>query len=208
MKNAMLAFCALAADSRFLLVAAFLLSATPVLGQSTHSFNSGMNCHGIWNLPDTSTGTVSYTDTPGEDTDYQPGASSPSYTANGNGTATDNVTGLMWATSAPGSQKPWEAALTSCAVQMNGYAGYTDWRLPNVRELLSIVDYGKGTPPAISAAYFPGTKMAIIPYWTSTTDVTGAVPYNYAMVVYFYDGQAQNYLKTSNAFVRCVRGGL
>jgi hypothetical protein len=122
----------------------------------------------------------------------------------------DNRTGLMWVTNPltdagfKGTQT-WESALTSCTVTLNGmaYAGYTDWRLPNVRELMSIVDYGKASPPRISATAFPATLFN--DYWTSATN--GAATLN-KWYVDFSVGVVNNGLKTASIYVRCVRGGL
>jgi len=183
-------------------------AAGPALAQSTHSFNSGMACYGKYMLPDTST--RPYHGTAGDDADYQPVISSPSYTNNGDGTVTDNVTGLTWVRSPGSATYTWAAALSSCtattAGNMNyapGFAGKTDWRLPNVRELMSIVDYGVAAAPFISASSFPGTESNL--YWTSTTYY---VPYfNYAWIVFFNDGTVNNDFKTSPYYVRCVRGG-
>jgi hypothetical protein len=45
--------------------------------------------------------------------------------------------------------------------------GYTDWRMPTVEELQSIVDYGKPHPgPAINTSWFPNTPSNV--YWTAT----------------------------------------
>jgi len=208
MKNSIPDSCSPVIGSRFLLLAAFLLSSSPALGQSTHAFNSGMNCHDVWKLPDTSTGTVDYTEIPGEDTDYQPAASSPSYTNDYvNGTTTDNVTGLMWGGSSETDDYTWAAALSSCAVTMNispGYAHCMDWRLPNVRELMSIVDYGIVPRPTINTTAFPGT--AEYPYWTSTTYAYASGNTN-AWYVEFRDGYVGTDSKTICHYVRCVRGG-
>ncbi|MDD5593100.1 MAG: DUF1566 domain-containing protein, partial [Candidatus Omnitrophica bacterium] len=118
-------------------------------------------------FPDTGQ-TASYTDTFGEDHDYQPSASQPSYTDNGDGTITDNRTGLMWLKDASnynsGSSQTWENALSGC--ESFTYAGYSDWRLPNVRELMSIVNYGTYSP-AINTTYFSNTQSG--GYWSSTT---------------------------------------
>lgn len=139
----------------------------------------------------------------------------PSYTDNGDGTVTDNVTGLTWQKCSAGltndascsgttSLLTWPEALDYC----NGLslAGYDDWRLPNTKELHSIVDTSTGDP-AINTAYFPntpGTANDTSPlYWSSTTraDLTSN-----ALNVYFYNGQDElDYAKTSVRSARCVR---
>ncbi|MCX5793466.1 MAG: DUF1566 domain-containing protein, partial [Elusimicrobia bacterium] len=76
------------------------------------------------------------------------------------GTATssvtvDNRTGLMWVTNpvdAGISGGPdWEGQITLC--EGLSYAGFADWRLPNIKELQSIVDYSRQNP-AINTTYF------------------------------------------------------
>ena len=84
----------------------------------------------------------------GQDGEFQKGMTwpHPRFTEHGNGTVTDNVTALMWTKDAQqikGTQK-WSDALNSC--NHFDFAGYTDWRLPNVRELLSLIDYGEHDP--------------------------------------------------------------
>lgn len=154
-------------------------------------------------LPDTGQ-EQSYTATFGEDHDYQPITSQPSYTDNGNGTTTDNKTGLMWVKDGNsagcnnGGSLTWEAALNFC--EGLTYAGYSDWRLPNVRELESIVDAGQGNP-AINTAYFPNTQDW---YWTSTTYVPNA--FN-AWDVGFSYGSVGSGNEGDYRYVRCVRAG-
>jgi hypothetical protein len=72
---------------------------------------------------------------------------------NGDGTITDNATGLMWMQADSGEGMDWETAL-AYAQEMNeaNYLGYSDWRLPNVKELQSIVDYDYA-PDAQDEAY-------------------------------------------------------
>ncbi|MDO9514286.1 MAG: DUF1566 domain-containing protein, partial [Elusimicrobiota bacterium] len=153
-------------------------------------------------LPDTGQ-TTSYTATYGEDHDYQPAASQPSYTDNGDGTITDNRTGLMWLKDANnyngGGAQTWEDALRVC--EDFSYADYSDWRLPNVRELDSIIDCGASSP-AINTTYFLNTQSDC--YWTSTTYVPGTTD---AMVVHFVSGNVSHLLKTDAYYVRPVRGG-
>lgn len=79
-------------------------------------------------------------------------------------TVTDVVTGLRWqrATSAAKSNRAGAAAY--CAqLALDGAAG--SWRLPTIRELVSIVDR-RATQPAIDTAVFPATKFDL--YWSST----------------------------------------
>lgn len=121
-----------------------------------------------------------------------------SLTDNGNGTVTDNGTLLMWQQGEDGT-KTWEAALTFC--ETSTLASYTDWRLPNHKELLSLVDdtrYG----PAINTAKFPGAFSLY--YWSSTTNATATA---LAFSVNFSDGYSDNFNKTLARYARCVRGG-
>ena len=94
------------------------------------------------------------------------------YTDNKNGTITDNCTGLMWIKDAmgPGANNgtamTWEQAVDFC--NNLDFAGYTDWRLPNYKELVSIIDYSKKDPPVVPDC-FENIKPEI--YWTSTGEV-------------------------------------
>jgi len=169
-------------------------------------------------LPDTGQ-TSSYTGTFGEDHDYAPAATQPSYTAdNVNFTVTDNRTGLMWkqcvegqtASSGSCSAGPvagtytWAAATATC----DGleFAGYSDWRLPNIKELASIVKF-QNTAPAIDTTYFPETTYSPAIngnyYWSSTTRVS-YTPNKW--VVSFTYGTVVDIGATFSRYVRCVRG--
>ncbi len=126
--------------------------------------------------------------------------------ANGDIVTTDNVTGLIWASDGNeagcnwGQQTNWNAAIDWCSNL--DFAGYDDWRLPNVKELQSIIDYGT-ISPAIDTTYFINTKSDF--YWSSTTvddDIS------VAWYVSFYNGYVYGNNKTSNFdYVRAVRGG-
>lgn len=72
------------------------------------------------------------------------------YTNNGDGTVTDSNTGLMWQQADDGNTYDWGSALTYA--ENSELAGYTDWRLPNIKEMQSIVDYDY-SPTATDAAY-------------------------------------------------------
>lgn len=103
---------------------------------------------------------------------------------NGDSTITDGATGLMWAKDDSGSDMDWEHALAYAQAQSAaGYLGHADWRLPNVKELSSIVDYTRSPGatdaakkgPAIDPSFncSPITNEAGNPdypyYWTSTS---------------------------------------
>ncbi len=130
------------------------------------------------------------------------------YTDNGNGTVTDSATGLIWqkcsngqnATSCSGSASTitWSNAITYC----NGLtlAGRT-WRLPNVNELRSIVDFTKSTAPTIDTTAFPSTQSNY--FWSSSTYAQDT---NSAWYVLFSLGDVYYYSKTNLLFVRCVTG--
>ncbi len=96
-----------------------------------------------------------------------------SYTDNGNGTVADNVTGLMWEQKADdgGSRDKdtthtWKDALAYCEDLILG--GFSEWRLPNPKELERMVDLEKSNP-AVDTTYFPNTNDGY--YWTSSTCV-------------------------------------
>ncbi|MEM8534832.1 MAG: DUF1566 domain-containing protein, partial [Chloroflexota bacterium] len=84
---------------------------------------------------------------------------------NGDGTITDDATGLMWLQADNGEGVDWENALAYA--DGFSYAGYDDWRVPDVKELQSIVDYS-GVYPAIDSSYFNITDADAY-FWTSTS---------------------------------------
>jgi len=141
--------------------------------------------------------TGDYTTTFGEDSDYS--INLPSYTDNGNGTITDNVTGLIWQKEDDNTSRTWADASTYCDNLTLG--GQSDWGLPSDMELMSIVNYGIYNP-SINTTYFPNTNSSS--YWSSTAYAGGS---SLAWYVYFGDGGVSSNGKSSNGYVRCVRGG-
>lgn len=119
------------------------------------------------------------------------------FTDNADGTVTDNNTGLMWQKSEPG-ELVWENALTYC--EGLSLSIYDDWRLPNIKEIESIIDDNMDNP-AIDTNFFPDAYTSN--YWSSTTDANGS--WN-AWRVHFLDGFVDCISKTNNFYVRCVRG--
>jgi uncharacterized membrane protein YgcG len=126
------------------------------------------------------------------------------FTNNGDGTVTDNSTGLVWQQSYNVLQPlQWDNALSHC--EDLTLAGADDWRMPNIRELGSIIDIKK-YDPTIDRQFFGccGSYNGLYLYWSSTT--TEDQP-NYAMSVDFANGIAGvKWDKSIGIFVRCVRG--
>ncbi len=123
------------------------------------------------------------------------------YVANGDGTVTDSEKGLMWQQATPNDTYLWKEALDYC----NGLtlAGHSDWRLPNLNELQSLVDYG-GYDPVIDETYFPGTVSYY--YWCSSSCALGQTPL-LAWYVRFDFGGVSYGEKGSLFQARAVRGG-
>jgi hypothetical protein len=139
-----------------------------------------------------------------DDGDYEKGWSGTRFTNNGDGTITDNATGLMWIAN-PAANPPniggtytWSNAITTC--ENLTYAGYSDWRLPNVKELQSIVDYSK-VNPSIDTDFF--TSQSDL-YWSSTTNASNT---SNAWYAYFDFGYVFSYGKINASYIRPVRGG-
>jgi hypothetical protein len=114
----------------------------------------------------------------------------------GDGTVTDIATGLQWQKSDDGITRNWEEALAYAEGLTLG--GYDDWRLPNAKELQSLLDYSRAPDatdparrgPAIDTGYF-GLSEAESWFWTGTTHLDAPNP-NFAVYVCF--GQAYGYM--------------
>ena len=168
----------------------------------------------------------------GQDGEFQAGAALD-YTDEGDGTIVDDTTGLMWeklcdqdpagetcpAEHDVDSTYVWAEAFAKIAMLNTApcFAGYCDWRLPNVRELASLIDYQVGKEPVVSAAFDTGcgAPCSVIgcsctgtayPYWSSTTLVRDP---EIAWDVDFFVGEVAYEGKgTFELGVRAVRGGL
>ena len=118
----------------------------------------------------------------------------------------DQLTGLMWTKDAdgPGYGMSWTSAL-NYITGMNagaGTYGYTDWRLPNIRELLSLVNFGGCYPYTIDPTIFSTVREDY--YWTSTTNSC----HNWtAWRIDMYDGDPSTYEKIMDHYIWPVRGG-
>ena len=135
--------------------------------------------------------TISYT--VGDDGDLQMGVAwpDPRFTDNGNGTVTDELTGLIWLKDANcAGRKIWSEAVswanglydgcTDCG-GTNDDCGLSDgsvardWRLPNVRELQSLIDYGEHGPALPDGHPFTGVQSDYYHASTTCADYTGSI---------------------------------
>ncbi len=127
-----------------------------------------------------------------------------SFIDNGNGTATDGASGLVWQIQDDGVVRTWTEALGYC--ENLSLLGATDWRLPNVKELESTVDYTQ--TPLIAPVFFNGYPAGYYYYWSATYGGdNGYDPYNAWTADYGY-GQISPVATSETHYVRCVHGGL
>ena len=112
---------------------------------------------------------------------------------NNDGTITDLATGLTWQQTDSNKGLNWQEALHYS--ENLTLAGHSDWRLPNAKELQSIVDYTRSPDTSNSAAIDPIFYTSSITneagekdypyYWSSTTHLDGQVPESGAVYVAF-----------------------
>jgi hypothetical protein len=145
----------------------------------------------------------------GQDGEYQMGVSvGPRFTDNGDGTVTDNLTKLIWLLDANcfGAQQ-WQAALDAANTLADGSCGLIDssvggdWRLPNVRELHTLIDYGTSDPALPAGHPFFGVQTGT--YWSSTTYANLT---SHAWTLAPFGGNVNVSIKTNSIFVWPVRG--
>lgn len=131
----------------------------------------------------------------------------------GNDIVTDNVTGLIWQRTLPatyagctggaptGANCTWQQSVDYC----NGlnYGGQVDWRLPTMKELATLVDYGEFSP-AIDETIFPATPADGL-FWSSSEYINNT---SNAWYAYLYNGDVGSDAKSSSYlyYARCVRG--
>jgi len=152
----------------------------------------------------------------GDDGHLRPGVSWPEqrFTDNNDQTMTDTLTGLVWSKDSPYAPGPescgftgnWQRTLeyVQC-LNNNAWLGYTDWRIPNLKELLSLVNLGE-TPPSSWLWHQGFTNMNLVGgdyFWTSDTCVKFP---NTAWTVGLSLGTADIYDKTYPQRLLPVRG--
>ncbi|MCK5524749.1 MAG: DUF1566 domain-containing protein, partial [Thiomargarita sp.] len=158
-------------------------------------------------------------------------SASPRFTENSDGTVTDNLTGLIWLQKANCIQSDyssfdtdgtngdgkvtWEHALDfvigiNDGTYSNCGASQTDWRLPNVKEFQSLINFGYASPALSNAAgtaiwtdgdAFSGVQTSY--YWSSTTYASNSI---YAWYVSLGNGHVNNDYKTNTYYIWPVRG--
>ena len=134
------------------------------------------------------------------------------FTDHGDGTVTHHATGLMWMKCPLGQSESdcatdtgsamtytWDAALEAAAA--SSFAGYDDWRLPDFKELRSIVEE-RCARPAINETVFPATPLWY--FWSSSPDAY--VSYR-TWGVHFNNGNSYGGGRSASARVRLVRSG-
>jgi hypothetical protein len=134
---------------------------------------------------------------------------------NGNGTVSDLKTGLMWKKCAEGLSGNncssgsllsfnWKMALEqSGIVNAVGFSAFNDWRLPNIKELNSIVEK-QCYDPAINVSHFPNTPASI--FWSGSAFANASAS-THAWNVHFNNGISYYDYRNSSYSVRLVRGG-
>lgn len=118
----------------------------------------------------------------------------------------DLATGLMWAANGNaagcnnGDTGNWNVAIDYPLAL--DFAGFTDWRLPNINELISIINYSVSNP-SINGTFFPNTGSD--KYWTSTNYLPTGQNRFYVRFDY---GFTYNSAPTELYLIRSVRGGV
>ena len=110
----------------------------------------------------------------------------------------DSVSGLEFQDDAVGSSMKWEAAISHCEALSLG--GHSDWRLPNINELKTIVDRSKRNPAIVDAFTHTSSNFC----WSSTTYEGNK---GNAWIVDFSNGNVSDNFKGNSDYVRCVRDG-
>jgi hypothetical protein len=156
----------------------------------------------------------------GDDGNLQKGVAwpNPRFTDNANGTVTDNLTGLIWLKDANCyGTRSWAQALSDANALASGSCSLTDgstagqWRLPNLREMQSLVHYGFSNPAVPNTAgtgqWTPGNPFTNVQsgdYWSSTAYANGTSD---AWYVFLGDGFVFYGGKTGTYYMWPVRGG-
>jgi hypothetical protein len=125
---------------------------------------------------------------------------------NNDGTVTDRSTGLIWQQKDDRTKRSWRDSLTYCeGLELPAQSSQKDWRLPNIKELSTIIDRSKSNP-ALDTTFFPindGNSYQV--RWAST--VLSAPNSSGAWFVNVWSGAINHTLRINDFLVLCVRGG-
>jgi hypothetical protein len=152
----------------------------------------------------------------GQDGEIQAGVDSPipRFTDHGNDTVTDNLTGLMWTrnTNLYGGSVTWSQALSYAKKMNNGTYenfGYTDWRLPNVNELASLINFNEANNATwLNSQGFTNVQEDMAYYWSSTSYAFEPDNAWSISMYYSYVGASDKYYSyVYYYYVWLVRGG-
>ncbi len=161
--------------------------------------------------PSGSTANTVSCDGTGQDGETQIGTTWPNsrFTDNSDGTITDNLTDLIWLKNANCfGVRNWATALGEANGLANGSCGLNDsssvgdWRLPNIKELQSLLDFGNWNLALPTGHAFSGVQTST--YWSSSSHVRNP---QYAWSVGLYNGNVSYHKKTNNSYVWPVRAG-
>ncbi len=132
---------------------------------------------------------------------------SPRFVDNGDQTVSDNLTGLVWSKDAnpAASAKNWQGALDYIkTLNSANYRGYDDWRLPNRKELLSLINHGQVDNASwLNSQGFSGVLSS--KYWSSSSSANNVNLF--AWFVNMGSGGRGSYYKSGNFYVWPVRAG-
>ena len=158
-----------------------------------------------WNVAGT---VIDCADT-GQDGEIRAGVT-PRYTSRDDGTIIDHTTGLTWEKKTAANMLDAytfdDAFVYVAGLNATRFGGHDDWRLPNIRELQSLIDYGR-FDPAVAPEFNDcarGSCTVSGSYWSSTQAVSAGI---LAWRVNFVDGFQITGGKTFQIRVRAVRGG-
>jgi len=166
---------------------------------------------------DNSESTISCSGT-GQDGDKKVGVAwpNPRFTDNGDGTVTDKLTGLIWLKNANcnNGKMNWTDALNFANALYDGSTSYgggdcglsdssiaTHWRLPNLKELYSLIDLSRKNPALPTGHLFSGVQLDY--YWSSTTSANNT---SKAWDINLNSGRVDDYDKVNSVYVWPVRG--